>query len=80
MSRGHAPSQNTSYKGNTSNYSKPATLYKAIMPPSNKAGEAARKVHAIMAELDNKDLEKAKNTFIESLDEDIVEEESKDFQ
>jgi len=33
-----------------------------------------------MAELDNKDLEKAKDTFIESLDEDIVEEESKDFQ
>ena len=80
MSRDHTPSQSTPNRGSTSSYSKPTTPYKAIMPSLNKAGEAARKVCAIMAELDNKDLEEAKNAFIESLDKDIVEEESKDFQ
>jgi len=33
-----------------------------------------------MAELNDRDLEAAKNTFIESLDKDTVEEEPKDFQ
>jgi len=33
-----------------------------------------------MEELNNEDLEAVQNTFIESLDEDTVEEESKDFQ
>jgi len=74
MSQDHALSQSTS------SYSKPATPYKAIMLPPSKAGEAAQKVHAIMAELNNGDLEAAKNAFIESLDKDVVEEESKDFQ
>jgi len=40
MLQDHTPSQTTSYKGNTSSYSKPTTPYKAITP-SNKAGEAA---------------------------------------
>jgi len=42
MSRDHTPSQTTSSKGSTPNYSKPAaaTPYKAIMPPS-KAKDAA---------------------------------------
>jgi len=72
------PELNTG-KGNTSNYRKPATPYKAIMPLTNKGSGAAQKVHAIMAELDDKDLEEAKTAFLESLDKDSVEEEPKDF-
>jgi len=49
------------------------------MPLTNKGSGAAQKVHAIMAELDDKDLEEAKTAFLESLDEDSVEEEPKDF-
>ena len=41
MSRDHTLSQTTSSKGSTSSYSKPATPYKAIMPPPSKAKEAA---------------------------------------
>jgi len=80
MSRDHItnPELNTG-KGNTSNLRKPTTPYKAIMPSTNKGSGAAQKVHAIMAELDNKDLEEAKTAFLESLDEDSVEEEPKDF-
>jgi len=81
MSHDHLtnPSLNTG-KGNTSNFRKPATPYKATMP-SNKGSNAAQKVHAIMAELDNKDLEEAKTAFIECLDDDAesVEEENQDF-
>jgi len=73
------PSPNTR-KGNTSNFRKPATPYKATMP-SNKGSNTAQKVCAIMAELDDKDLEEAKVAFIECLDDDAepVEEEPKDF-
>ena len=80
MSRNHItnPELNTG-KGNTSNFKKPATPYKAIMPSTNKGSGAAQKVRAIMAELDDKDLEEAKTAFLESLDEDSVEEEPKDF-
>jgi len=80
MSRDHItnPELNTG-KENTSNFKKPATPYKAIMPPTNKGSGAAQKVCAIMAELDNKDLEEAKTAFLESLDEESVEEEPKDF-
>jgi len=38
--------------------------------PSNKGSSATQKVRAIMAELDNRDLEEAKTAFIECLDED----------
>ena len=51
------------------------------MPPPNKAGEATRKVHAIMSGLTNKELVKTKEEFINLLDigpEAIAEEE--DFQ
>jgi len=80
MSCDHAtnPKLNTG-KGNTSNFRKPATHYKAIMPSANKGSSTAQKVRAIMAELDDKDLEEAKTAFLESLDEDSVEEEPKDF-
>jgi len=73
------PSLNTG-KGNTSNFRKPATPYKATMP-LNKGSNTAQKVHAIMAELDDKDLEEAKVAFIEYLDDDAepVEEGPKDF-
>jgi len=80
MSRDHItnPELNTG-KGNTSNFRKPTTPYKAIMPLTNKGSGAAQKVRAIMAELDDKDLEEAKTAFLESLDKDSVEEEPKDF-
>jgi len=80
MSRDHItnPELNTG-KGNTSNFRKPTTPYKAIMPLANKGSGAAQKVRAIMAELNDKDLEEAKTAFLESLDEDSVEEEPKDF-
>jgi len=70
MSHDHVtnPSLNTG-KGNTSNFRKPTTPYKAIMPP-NKGSSAAQKVRAIMAELDNGDLEEVKTAFIECLDND----------
>jgi len=73
------PSLNTG-KGNTSNFRKPTTPYKATMP-LNKGSNTAQKVHAIMAELDNKDLEEAKTAFIESLDnnEEPAEEEPEGF-
>ena len=78
MSQDHSPNQTTSSKGSTPSYSKPATPYKAVTPPS-KAKEAAWKVHAIMSELYSKELEGAKNAVIESLDKEVVEEEQKDF-
>jgi len=80
MSRDHItnPALNTG-KGNTSNFRKPTTPYKAIMPSTNKGSSAAQKVRAIMAELDSKDLEEAKTAFLESLDKDSVEEKSEDF-
>jgi len=73
------PSLNTG-KGNTSNFRKPATPYIATTP-SNKGSNTTQKVGAILAELDNKDLEEAKVAFIECLDDDAepVEEEPKDF-
>jgi len=81
MSHDHVtnPSLNTG-KGNTSNFRKPATPYKAIMP-SNKGSNTAQKVCAIMAELDDKDLDEAKTAFIECLDndEEPAEEEPKGF-
>jgi len=79
MSRDHTPNQTTSSKGNTPSYSKPATPYKAIMPPPSKAKDAARKVRAIMSELNSEELEGAKNAFIESIDEEVVKEEHEDF-
>jgi len=80
MSHDHItnPSLNTG-KGNTSNFRKPTTPYKAIMPLTNKGSGAAQKVRAIMAELDNEDLEEAKTAFLESLDEDSFEEEPEGF-
>ena len=79
MSQDHMLNQTTSSKGSTPSYSKPATPYKAIMPPPSKAKEAAWKVRAIMSELNSEELEGAKNAFIESLDEEVVKEEQKDF-
>jgi len=75
MSHDHItnPALNTE-KGKTSNFRKPATPYKAIMP-SNKGSNTAQKVRAIMMELNNGDLEEAKTAFLECLDEDSVEEE-----
>jgi len=78
MSRDHTLSPTTSSKGSTPSYSKPATPYKAIMPPS-KAKDTARKVRAIMSELNNEELEGAKKAFIESIDDEVVEEEHEDF-
>ncbi|EDR07074.1 reverse transcriptase-RNase H-integrase [Laccaria bicolor S238N-H82] len=80
VSHDHAtnPTLNTG-KGSTSNSRKPATPYKAIMPLPNK--NTAQKVCAIMAGLDDKELEEAKVAFIESLDKDPnepAEEESDD--
>jgi len=67
-------------KGNTSNFSKTTTPYKAIMPPSSKGNNTAQKVCAIMAKLDNEELEEAKTAFIECLDSDSKQtEELKNF-
>jgi len=66
-------------KGNTSNPKKSVTPYKAIMPSTNKGSGATQKVCAIMAELNNEDLEEAKTAFLGSLDEDSVEEEPEGF-
>jgi len=71
-------SQTTSSKGSTPSYSKPTTMYKAIMPPS-KAKDATRKVCAIMSEFNSEELEGAKNAFIESIDKEVVKEEHEDF-
>jgi len=38
------------------------------MLPPNKAGEATRKVHAIMSELNNEELVETKEVFINLLD------------
>ena len=71
MSRDHAtnPALNTN-KGNTSNYRNPAS--------QNKSGNAAQKVRAIMADLDDEELEKVKVAFIESLDKEEPAEEDSD--
>jgi len=76
------PSQTTSNRGSTSNYSKPATPYKAIMPPPNNAGEAARKVCAVMSGLTDKELVETKEEFISLLDvrPEAIAEEVEDFQ
>jgi len=83
MSHNHVtnPSLNTG-KRNNSNFRKPATPYKAIMLPPNKGSNATQKVHAIMAELDNKEeLKEAKTAFIEYLDNDPESaKEPEDFQ
>ena len=82
MSHDHVtnPSLNTG-KGNSSNFRKPATSYKAIMLPPNKGNNTTQKVHAIMAELNKEDLEEAKVSFIECLDNDSESaKEPKDFQ
>ena len=83
MSHDHVtnPSLNTG-KGSTSNFRKPTTPYKAIMPPPNKGSNAAQKIHAIMAELNNKEeLKETKTAFIEYLDSDPESaKEPEDFQ
>ena len=71
MSRDHAtnPALNTN-KGNTSNFRNPTS--------QNKSGNAAQKVRAIMADLDDEELEKVKVAFIESLDKEEPAEEDSD--
>jgi hypothetical protein len=54
--------------GNSSNFRKPGTPYKAIMPTPNKVNNATQKVRSIMMGLDDEELEKVKIAFIESLD------------
>ena len=67
-------------KGSSSNFRKPTTPYKAIMPPPTKARNAAHKVHIIMTGLHDQELQKAKVACIECLDsvpdEEAEEEES----
>ena len=69
-------------KGNTSNYGKPVSPYKAIMPPSGR--NAAQKIRALMMELDGKELEQAKIAFLETIGETSkiqeLPEEGQDFQ
>ena len=69
MSHNHMndPSLNCK-KRNSSDFRKPTTPYKAIMPPVNQAGNAIQKVCAIMMGLNDEELQKVKVTFIESLD------------
>jgi hypothetical protein len=55
--------------GNSSNFRKPGTPYKAIMPAPNKVNYATNKIRSIMMGLDNEELEEAKIAFIESLNE-----------
>ena len=82
MSRDHVTNPELN-KGNTSNYGKPATLYKAIMPPPGR--KAVQKICALMMELDGKQLEQAKIAFLEMIGEtskiqELPEEEEQDFQ
>ena len=69
-------------KGNTSNYGKPATPYKAIMPPPGR--NAAQKIRTLMMELDGKELAQAKIAFLETIGETSkiqeLPEEEQDFQ
>jgi hypothetical protein len=69
VSRDHVtnPARNTGI-GNSSNFRKPGTPYKAIMPAPNGVNNATQKVCAIMTKLDEEELEKVKIAFIESLD------------
>ena len=71
MSRDHTtnPALNTN-KANTSNYRNPAS--------QNKSSNATQKVRAIMAGLDDEELEKVKVAFIESLDKEEPAEEDSD--
>ena len=71
MSRDHTtnPTLNTN-KGNTSNFRNPTS--------QNKSSNAAQKVRAIMAGLDDEELEKVKVAFIESLDKEEPAEEDSD--
>ena len=81
MSRDHVTNPELN-KGNTSNYSKPATSYKAIMPPPGR--NAAQKIRALMMELHGKELEQAKIAFLETVGETSkiqeLPEEEQDFQ
>ena len=70
-------------KGNTSNYGKPTTPYKAIMPPPGR--NAVQKICTLMMELEGKELEQAKIAFLEMIGEtskiqELPEEEEQDFQ
>jgi hypothetical protein len=69
VSRDHAtnPALNAGI-GNSSNFRKPGTPYKAIMPAPNRVSNATNKARSIMMGLDNEELEKVKIAFIESLD------------
>ncbi|KIK05714.1 hypothetical protein K443DRAFT_3714 [Laccaria amethystina LaAM-08-1] len=69
VSRDHAtnPALNAEI-GNSSNFRKPGTPYKAIMPAPNKVNYATNKVRSIMMGLNNEELEKVKIAFIESQD------------
>jgi hypothetical protein len=69
VSRDHAtnPALNAGI-GNSSNFRKSGTPYKAIMPAPNRVNNATNKVRSIMMGLDNEELEKVKIAFIESLD------------
>jgi hypothetical protein len=69
MSRDHMmnPALNAGI-GNSSNFRKPGTPYKAIMPTPNKVNNATQKVRSIRMGLDDEELEKVKIAFIESLD------------
>ena len=82
MSRDHISNPELN-KGNVSNYGKPTTPYKAIMPPPGR--NAAQKIRALMMELDGKELEQAKIAFLEMIGEtskiqELPEEEEQDFQ
>ena len=81
MSRDHIINPELN-KGNTSNYGKPATPYKAIMPPPGR--NAAQRICALMMELDGKELEQAKIAFLETIGETSkiqeLPEEEQDFQ
>ena len=69
-------------KGNTSNYGKPTTPYKAIMPPPGRS--TVQKIRGLMMELDGKELEQAKIAFLETIGETSkiqeLPEEEQDFQ
>ena len=81
MSRDHVTNPELN-KGNTSNYGKPITPYKAIMPPPGR--NTAQKICALMMELDAKELEQAKIAFLKTIGETSkiqeLPEKEQDFQ
>jgi len=80
MSHKHVNNPFLNVIGNSSNFSKPTTPYKAIVLPLSKGNNTAQKVCTIMTGHKGEELQEAKVAFLESLHNDPEESaEEQDF-